>query len=127
MALTLKERIAREANELGFAAVRFASADPPPGAGAALEDFLASGRHGDMAWLADNEERRKSSPRDLARSQLIMLGLELRAAARSAGSAGMRSRGAISVYAQGDDYHDVIKAKLKALAARVAGRSTGAR
>ena len=36
MALTLKERIAREANELGFAAVRFASADPPPGAGAAL-------------------------------------------------------------------------------------------
>ena len=49
MALTLKERIAREANELGFAAVRFASADPPPGAGAALEDFLASWpprRHG---------------------------------------------------------------------------------
>src|SRR5262249_19239430 len=35
MAITLKERIAREANELGFAAVRFASAEPPPGAGAA--------------------------------------------------------------------------------------------
>src|SRR4029078_11324151 len=62
MALTLKYRIAREANDLGFAAVRFASADPPPGAGAALEDFLASGRHGDMAWLADKKERRQPSP-----------------------------------------------------------------
>ncbi len=30
-----------------------------------------------------------------------------------------RSRGAISVYAQAADYHDVIKSKLKALAARV--------
>src|SRR6185312_1270922 len=29
---------------------------------------------------------------------------------------GERSRGAISVYAQGDDYHDVIKKRLKALA-----------
>ena len=56
MALSLKERIAQEANALGFQAVRFASADPPPGAGAALDVFLANGRHGDMAWLAANPE-----------------------------------------------------------------------
>ena len=60
MALSLKERIAQEANALGFQAVRFAGADPPPGAGAALDAFLADGRHGDMAWLATNSERRKS-------------------------------------------------------------------
>ena len=48
MALSLKERITQEANALGFQAVRFASADPPPGAGAALDVFLANGRHGDM-------------------------------------------------------------------------------
>ena len=30
-----------------------------------------------------------------------------------------RSRGAISIYAQGADYHDILKAKLKQLAARV--------
>ena len=33
---------------------------PPPGAGAALDTFLADGRHGDMAWLAANSERRKA-------------------------------------------------------------------
>ena len=120
MALTLKERIAREANELGFAAVRFASADPPPGAGAALEDFLASGRHGDMAWLADNKDRRKS-PRAIwpEAKSIIMLGLSYGPERDPLQALGMRSRGAISVYAQGADYHDVIKSKLKALAARV--------
>ena len=120
MALTLKERIAREANELGFAAVRFASADPPPGAGAALEDFLAHGRHGDMAWLADNKERRKS-PRAIwpEVKSIIMLGLSYGPERDPLQALGMRSRGAISVYAQGADYHDVIKSKLKALAARV--------
>ena len=60
MALSLKERITQEANALGFQAVRFASADPPPGAGDALDIFLANGRHGDMTWLAANSERRKS-------------------------------------------------------------------
>ena len=120
MALTLKEQIAREANELGFAAVRFASADPPPGAGAALEDFLASGRHGDMAWLADNKERRKS-PRAIwpEVKSIIMLGLSYGPERDPLQALGMRSRGAISVYAQGADYHDLIKSKLKALAARV--------
>jgi epoxyqueuosine reductase len=120
MALTLKERIAHEANELGFAAVRFASPEPPPGAGAALDAFLASGRHGDMAWLADNKERRKS-PRAIWPDvkSIIMLGLSYGPERDPLQALGMRSRGAISVYAQGADYHDVIKSKLKALAARV--------
>ena len=79
MALSLKERIAQEANALGFDAVRFAGADPPPGAGAALDAFLADGRHGDMAWLAANPERRKS-PRAIWPDvkSIIMLGHELR-------------------------------------------------
>jgi epoxyqueuosine reductase len=120
MALTLKERIAREANELGFAAVRFASADPPPGAGAALEDFLAHGRHGDMTWLADNKERRKS-PRAIWPDvkSIIMLGLSYGPERDPLQALGMRSCGAISVYAQGADYHDVIKSRLKRLASRV--------
>ena len=57
-------------------AVRFAGADPPPGAGAALDTFLADGRHGDMAWLAANSERRKS-PRAIWPDvkSIIMLGM----------------------------------------------------
>ncbi len=76
MAETLKGRIAEEAGALGFDAIRFASADPVTGAGAALAQFLAEGREGDMAWLAETSERRKS-PRALwpqART-VILLGL----------------------------------------------------
>jgi epoxyqueuosine reductase len=120
MAPTLKERIAGEAKALGFAAVRFASADPPSGAGAALDSFLAHGRHGDMSWLADNKERRKS-PRAIwpEVKSIIMLGLSYGPERDPLAVLRMRSRGAISVYAQGADYHDVIKSKLKTLAARV--------
>jgi epoxyqueuosine reductase len=120
MAQTLKERIAEEAKALGFDAVRFTSADPVEGAGAALDQFLAEGRHGDMGWLAGTAPRRKS-PRALwpeARS-VILLGLNYGKAGDPLAVLEERSRGAISVYAQSADYHDVLKAKLKPLAARV--------
>jgi len=120
MAQTLKMRIAEEAKALGFDAVRFASADGAPGAGGALDEFLAEGRHGDMGWLAGTAERRKS-PRALwpeARS-VILLGLNYGRAGDPLAVLQQPSRGAISVYAQGADYHDVLKAKLKPLAARV--------
>ncbi|MGB6906086.1 MAG: tRNA epoxyqueuosine(34) reductase QueG [Methyloceanibacter sp.] len=119
-AVALKETIAQAAMELGFDAVRFTSADAPPGAGEGLDAFLARGRHGDMAWLAANAERRKD-PRTLwpeARS-IDMLGLSYGPARDPLAVLAERSRGAISVYAQGEDYHDLIKSKLKALAARV--------
>jgi epoxyqueuosine reductase len=120
MALSLKERIAQEANALGFEAVRFASADPPPGAGAALDAFLAYGRHGDMTWLEANSERRKS-PRAIWPDvkSIIMLGLSYGPERNPLQALEERSRGAISVYAQGADYHDIIKSKLKVLASRV--------
>jgi epoxyqueuosine reductase len=120
MALSLKERIAQEANALGFEAVRFASADAPAGAGAALDAFLAYGRHGDMAWLEANAERRKS-PRAIWPDvkSIIMLGMSYGPERDPLEALEERSRGAISVYAQGADYHDIIKSKLKVLASRV--------
>ena len=127
MALSLKERIAQEANALGFEAVRFAGADPPPGAGAALDTFLADGRHGDMAWLAANC-RAPQDPRALwpeVKHHHARHELRARDAIRSTRSTS-RSRGAISVYAQGKDYHDVLKAKLKQLA-RASQRTRAAR
>jgi epoxyqueuosine reductase len=120
MAETLKGLIAGEANALGFDAIRFASAEPVTGAGDSLAQFLAEGRHGDMAWLAETGERRKS-PHALwpeARS-VILLGLNYARGGDPLAILNERSRGAISVYAQGADYHDILKAKLKQLAARV--------
>ncbi len=73
-----------------------------------------------MIWLAANAERRKD-PRALwpeARS-IIMLGLSYAPKRDPLLALSETSRGVISVYAQGDDYHDVIKSKLKLLAARL--------
>ena len=87
-----------------------------PDAQARLAAFIASGAHGDMDWMADSV--RRGNPRALwadVRS-VVMLGMNYgpdrdpRAVLRE------RDRGAISVYAQGDDYHDLIKGRLKSLA-----------
>jgi epoxyqueuosine reductase len=120
MAETLKQRIAGEAKALGFDAVRFASADAVEGAGEALDAFLADGRHGDMGWLATTAERRKA-PRALwpEAKSVIVLGLNYGRTSDPLASLEEKSQGAISIYAQGDDYHDTLKAKLTPLAARV--------
>jgi epoxyqueuosine reductase len=100
--------------------VRFTTADAVEGTGASLAVFLGEGRHGDMDWLAATAERRKA-PRALwpeARS-VILLGVNYGRGEDPLAVLQERSRGAISVYAQGADYHDVIKAKLRQLAARV--------
>ncbi len=127
MAETLKTRIAAEARKLGFDAVRFTSADAVAGAGEGLETFLAEGRHGDMAWLATTADRRKA-PRALwpdAKS-VIVLGLNYGHDGDPLAVLKEKSRGAISIYAQTADYHDIIKPKLKALAARVQDLAGGA-
>jgi epoxyqueuosine reductase len=120
MAIELKQRIAQEAKALGFDEVRFTSAAAVAGAGEALGQFLAEGRQGDMAWLADTAERRKA-PRALwpEAKSVIVLGLNYGRDSDPLAILQDRSRGAISIYAQGADYHDVLKAKLKPLAAHV--------
>jgi epoxyqueuosine reductase len=82
-----------------------------------FREFLAAGAHGEMDWLAKNPERR-SDPRVLwpdVRS-IIMLGVNYGPDENPLDILQQRTRGAISVYARGDDYHDLIKKRLKALA-----------
>ena len=82
-----------------------------------FERFIAEGQHGDMDWLATTTARR-TDPNVLwpeARS-VVMLGLNYGPDRDPLDILSARDRGAISVYAQGDDYHEIIKAKLKAIA-----------
>jgi epoxyqueuosine reductase len=82
-----------------------------------FERFIAEGQHGDMDWLATTTARR-TDPNVLwpeARS-VIMLGLNYGPDRDPLAILAERDRGAISVYAQGDDYHEIIKGKLKAIA-----------
>jgi len=106
-----------EAQRLGFADCRIARADAAPRAAARLREWLDAGRHGDMLWMADRAAER-GSPVGLwpdVRS-VIMLGMSYAPAHDPLALADVGDRGRISVYAQGRDYHDVVKKALKALA-----------
>jgi epoxyqueuosine reductase len=93
-----------------------AQPDAIPLAPERLRQFLDSGAHGDMDWIAANAERR-SDPRTLwpdVRS-VVMLGINYGPDEDPLEILKDRERGGISVYARGDDYHEVMKPRLKAL------------
>jgi epoxyqueuosine reductase len=113
---SLEGRIRDKAAELGFAACGFARADAAPLAGRRLHEWLAEGQHGDMIWMAERAHHRES-PRGLwpeVRS-VISLGMSYSPANDPLALADVPDRARISVYAQGADYHDVMKKALKAL------------
>jgi epoxyqueuosine reductase len=82
-----------------------------------LENFIAEGAHGDMTWLAATAARRASPPAlwpDVR--SIIMLGLNYGPDTDPLAILKVRDHAAISVYAKGDDYHELIKTRLKSLA-----------
>src|SRR5580704_4070322 len=113
----LRTELTRQARAIGFDCARVTDPGAIAQAGRYFLEFLQTGGHGDMDWLAANPERR-SDPRTLWPSvrSVIMLGVNYGPDENPLAILEQRTRGAISVYAQGDDYHDVIKKRLKALA-----------
>ena len=113
----LRYALGQQARELGFERIGVAAPDAIPEAAKHFREFLALGAHGDMDWLAQNPQRR-ADPRTLwpdVRS-VIMLGFNYGPDEDPLAILEERERGAISVYARGDDYHEVIKKRLKELA-----------
>jgi epoxyqueuosine reductase len=114
----LRESLGEIARESGFSALGVARADAAPKTAERLRQWLATGAHGDMIWMEETEKRR-SSPAGLwpeVRS-VISLGMSYAPETDPLALADQPDRGRISVYAQGADYHDVVKKALK----RVAG------
>ena len=123
----LRARLAAEAQVLGFSAFGIARADCAPQTAARLREWLDSGAHGDMIWMEETAARR-GSPAALwpdVRS-VIALGMSYAPAIDPLALAGEGEVGRISVYAQGGDYHDVIKKALKALARRLVAEAATA-
>jgi epoxyqueuosine reductase len=117
MSALLKESLMREARTLGFDCVGVTDPHSITLAGKHFREFIAAGAHGNMDWLASHPERR-IDPRGLwpgVRS-VIMLGVNYGPDEDPLKILEKRTCGAISAYAQGDDYHDLIKKRLKALA-----------
>ncbi|MFA6123690.1 tRNA epoxyqueuosine(34) reductase QueG [Sphingomonas sp.] len=114
---SLHARLVAKASECGFAACGVASADAAPETAARLREWLAEGRHGEMIWMEARAHHRES-PAGLwpeVRS-VIALGMSYAPARDPLALAGQGGIGRISTYAQGSDYHDVVKRALKALA-----------
>ncbi|WP_156679032.1 tRNA epoxyqueuosine(34) reductase QueG [Sphingomonas profundi] len=113
----LTRALKAQAAALGFAACGVARVDAIPQAGARLAEWLESGAHGEMGWMAARADQRRS-PADLwpeARS-VVMLGMSYAPREDPLRLAAAHDIGRISTYAQGQDYHDVVKKALKALA-----------
>jgi epoxyqueuosine reductase len=106
-----------QAQARGFDVTGVTRPDAVPEAKARLDRFIADGAHGDMVWMAETAERR-ASPAALwpdVRS-VIMLGMNYGPDDDPLAILRERSRAAISVYAKGEDYHELIKARLKDVA-----------
>src|SRR5712672_413530 len=117
MTSSLKAALVHEARALGFDCVGVTDPGAIADAAKHFRSFLDAGAHGDMDWLAAHPERR-ADPRVLWASvrSVIMLGVNYGPDESPLAILAQRTRGAISVYAQGDYYHDLIKKRLKALA-----------
>lgn len=116
-AATLAEQLRERALGHGFAVCGFASARENPLRSARLEEWLGEGHHGSMEWMAARLDHRRS-PQGLwpeARS-VIALGMSYAPGHDPLALEGSDEHARISVYAQGKDYHDVVKKRLKALA-----------
>jgi epoxyqueuosine reductase len=118
----LKEMVVAESREAGFDAVRITV----PAAlsrieGERLRAFLDAERHGEMNWLAETAERR-THPLALwpETRSIIMLGKSYAPAHDPLEALADPTRGAISCYAHGKDYHDLVKSGLKRVARRLA-------
>jgi epoxyqueuosine reductase len=121
-----EDLIRAEAKALGFDACRFTDIDDAWPAAQRLAEYVEAGRHGEMGWIADTAERR-AHPRAMwggARSAIV-LGVNYGPGHDPLAILSEPAKGAISVYAQGHDYHELIKARLKALARWLQSRFGG--
>ena len=114
---SIKSALTAAAREQGFDVVGVARPNSIPEAPERLKRFLAERAHGDMDWMETTAARR-GDPRALwpAVRSVVMLGMNYGPDGDPLAILRQRGRGAISIYARGDDYHDVIKPRLKALA-----------
>ena len=116
--------IRAEAMALGFSAARFAPLPEAWAASERLEAFVDAGYHGDMAWMEETLERRKH-PQNMwpdAKSALV-LGYNYGPAENPLDGLTRSDTANISVYARNDDYHELIKGKLKQLAGLIVAKT----
>ncbi|MFC3101518.1 tRNA epoxyqueuosine(34) reductase QueG [Altererythrobacter lauratis] len=122
----LQRGLRAKAAELGFADLGFAPAADDPLRAARLHEWLALGYHGTMGWMADRADVRQG-PQSMWPDAASVIALAMSYAPTSDPLAleGDAEKARISVYAQGRDYHDVLKKAAKALARWLVAEAEG--
>ncbi len=109
----MKEIIRQQALHLGFDQCRFTTAQPP-GSGRRLEEWLKEGRHGNMAWLQRNADKRLNPDLVLPGVKSFIVVAASHAVETQVDST-IRGAGVIARYARHADYHGIIGEKLRQL------------
>ena len=114
------EQIKAKASELGFDLCGIAPADNFPEL-AYLEEWLARGYAGDMAYMSRSAERRADVRNVVPGARTVIVTGTIynteQVRLKPDPPSGGPSDAVIARYALGDDYHDVLKARLEALLA----------
>jgi len=110
----VKERLRERALAEGFAAMGVCAPDAVPQAAGRLRAFLDAGFHGQMGWLAEREGWRGSAAALWPQARSVVMFADVYTPeGNPLAVLEARDRGAVSVYAQGRDYHDLVKRRLK--------------
>ncbi len=110
----LKQALVDHALAAGFAKVGICRPDAAPGTAERLAAFVDAGHHGQMSWMAERMHWRGNAEALWPEAQsVIMLAEPYTPDHDPLDVLSQRDRAAISVYAHGRDYHDVVKKRLK--------------
>lgn len=123
--VSLSEKIKRKAVEIGFHKIGIVRAEPLREEKARLDDWLGQNFHGEMRWL-EREPEKRADPKILfpEAESVIVVALNYYTPHEHEED---QTKGKISRYAWGDDYHDVVKEKLRALLNWIEAENPGAK
>ena len=112
----LARRLKARAADEGFAGCGICAPDAIPEAAGRLAAFVAAGWHGRMRWMAERMGWRGSPAALWPEARSVVMLAELYTPEEDPLAVlEQRDRGAVSVYARGRDYHDLVKKRLKRL------------
>ncbi len=112
----LKEKIKAKAHQLGFFLAGVTTPEPPPHY-STFENWLAQGHHGTMNYLAEERSRTRRRDPPAIRPEcksILVLATPYNPPSRGEGP-GVRVVGQVAAYAWGDDYHDILSARMQEL------------
>mgnify|MGYP001591490973 FL=1 len=124
--MSLKAELSTFALDAGFTKIGICRPDATPDTAARLGEFVDAGYHGQMAWMAERMNWRGSAAALWPDAKsVIMLAEAYTPTHDPMDVLGHPDKGAISVYAQNRDYHDVVKKRLKRVGRWLIDRAGG--